>query len=370
MVRIHVDPAELQRLSAEMRQAAVMLRSFSGRFSGSLRAMNWETRATIDLDRQTWAAGGSADGLADAVEAMAHYAARKAHDFAEADAAGTAALTCVDSAATSGLTRWFERLAGDLRQVGTRAAAWLSLGASLGSALAPTLAYTAGLSWVAGRLPGLAHPAAAGPDPTPTVAAPTTGGAPPQATPRYFQTNGPWAGESTIPHTPATAADPHAFARQGCLLTSIAMLIKRNRPETQVDTAFMLDLRDRVCNESGDVVWDSLGAYVHRLGLSMERPPAAANQAELLQQALANLRKQPPEPTIVGIKNGEHMHWLVVTGYQGDGTTLRPEDFTINDPYESQGSTRTRLHQFLTDPMYEGGTIEPLVTFIPSSTQS
>ena len=51
------------------------------------------------------------------------------------------------------------------------------------------------------------------------------------------------------------------------------------------------------------------------------------------------------KPVIVGSKkNNGSQHWVVVTGYKGNPSTLKASDFTINDP---GSSTRKKLSEFI-----------------------
>lgn len=169
--------------------------------------------------------------------------------------------------------------------------------------------------------------------------------------PYVSQHDGPWANDLVRPGT---------FATHGCLLSSLAMMVKYNNPGVEIDREFMLNLRDGTCNEDHDVVWGQTDQYLQQYGLTLERTDITEGPGQLMQAALEKLRADPPQPTILGIYKGNKMHWLVITGYTGAGDPLNPEDFTIHDPFTDHNWTR--LDQFMDADNYRGGTISPLVS--------
>lgn len=364
MVRIAVEPEELQSMSTDFQQACNRLQEQVSRATGALGALEWAARSAMAIDGQVNLMRSQADGVIAQVQALARYLQSKAEAFAEADRGGAADVAAVAERAAG----WVAQLPAVTEgHPGALAPAepWMRIGSLLAPAVLPM---AAGLWWLGGLNLGPPAPAAPAspnpgpsavatqPAPEPAPAAPPPAPAPAPAiapdVPMFSQQNGPWADLECRPET---------FATQGCLLTSIAMLVKHNKSEVTVDRDFMRQLRDGMCNENHDVVWDT--SYLDRYGLTMHRQPVD-DAGTMMQTVLANLRHQPPQPTIIGIHNAPLMHWLAITGYRGDGTELKPEDFTINDPYTSHGWST--LDQFLHSDKYGGGEIQQLVTITPA----
>jgi hypothetical protein len=360
MPRILVQPEELESVSQEVRRAAEELKATAARLTGAFHTLGWESHIRARAEDEVAAAANQCESLSGQAEALAGYLAGKARAFTEADGAGVPAIAGVSSGITlaSGGASSFSPLPAVKR--------WAKMVENLGMrAVAPALPLFSGIPWFVHQWPDLFKPtqpvapglsaAAPAPESPPAPVAPpaepevSTGPITPEV-PSFSQQDGEWADEQVI---------PGKWKDYGCLLTSIAMVMKYNDPSLTVDKSFMLNLKKSTCNGDDDVVWGQAEAYLDQHGLRLESTEPA-NEDELMQQALANLQKHPPEPAILGLSVGKTMHWLVITGYKGGGQAPKPEDFTINDPYT--GHHWSTLDQFLNDNGYRNATIHPLYT--------
>lgn len=95
MTRIIVVPETLRSLSSQLQRAAQEINAVSGRVSGALGGLDWETRQKASVDGQVNDARGRASTLASQAETMARYLANKAQAFEQADMQSTADLDSV-----------------------------------------------------------------------------------------------------------------------------------------------------------------------------------------------------------------------------------------------------------------------------------
>ncbi len=128
--------------------------------------------------------------------------------------------------------------------------------------------------------------------------------------PKYDQKDEEWAN---------TLIGGEKIRSAGCLVTCLAMCesFRQNTRITPNDLAAKYTFGD-----GGVLYWAGTGYMEWR----NDKDPS-----RYLPRVLSVL--QNGAPAVVGCTNDKGwMHWVVVTGYHGDGVNLRPEDFTVNDP--------------------------------------
>ena len=121
-----------------------------------------------------------------------------------------------------------------------------------------------------------------------------------------------------------------SIGKYGCTLTSVTMLYSY-----QTGTSYTPDVVDDMLRftSGGAVYWDSvtkLTGYQRYYSFDL--------------YTIYNQLKQG-KPVIIGGKahNG-NTHWVIITGYTGDGVNLSPSNFIINDP---GNASRTNLQHYL-----------------------
>ena len=150
--------------------------------------------------------------------------------------------------------------------------------------------------------------------------------------PFYSQTDEAWSG---------TMISSRTISAVGCTTTCIAMLYSyyQNARYTLADLLGILDY------SGNDVLWSS----VTDMGFQKtycDRTGEASITASVMNGILNELRAGHPVmigATKTGTSTG-NQHWVIVTGYCGDGVNLKAEDFTIQDP---NSTNRTTLEDFL-----------------------
>lgn len=128
--------------------------------------------------------------------------------------------------------------------------------------------------------------------------------------PRYSQADPEWAN---------TLIGGETIRSSGCLVTCLAMCesFRQNARITPNDLA-----RQYTFDLGGTLYWDGTGYFEWRND---------SDPSRYLPRVLSIL--QHGAPCVFGCRSANGgMHWVVVTGYHGDGVNLRPEDFTVNDP--------------------------------------
>ena len=150
--------------------------------------------------------------------------------------------------------------------------------------------------------------------------------------PFYSQTDESWRD---------TKISSRTIGAVGCTTTCIAMLYSyyQNARYTPADLLSILDY------SGNDVLWSS----VTDLGFQKtycDRTGDASITTSVMNSILDELRDG--HPVMIGAtKTGTstaNQHWVVVTGYSGDGINMKAEDFTIQDP---NSTNRTTLADFL-----------------------
>ncbi len=145
--------------------------------------------------------------------------------------------------------------------------------------------------------------------------------------PAYFQADPRWAA-NTIGDTKKT------MEAIGCTTTCMAMA-KTYLTQTEILPDAMEDML--WYNENGDMGWPKTYART-------------ADEDHFMEIAFEQLHKDVPVLIGAERRNGSP-HWVLITGYRGDASEFRPEDFVINDPLTIQ---RTNLQQFLDEyPVFE-----------------
>lgn len=97
MIRIRVDPDQMEQIGVLMRQTAGELRAIEQRLRAALGALDWEARSRAGIQSDVAAAGTTASTLSGLAEQMAAYLMRKAAGFRQADQAGQGALHLVNA---------------------------------------------------------------------------------------------------------------------------------------------------------------------------------------------------------------------------------------------------------------------------------
>ena len=164
--------------------------------------------------------------------------------------------------------------------------------------------------------------------------------------PYYNQQDSKWSG---------TYIGSRTIGDRGCLVTSIAMVESYSSNTTVRPDEMLRKLRF----ENNSLYWDS----AERLGYNYDVCPQktkglTANQYQTVYEQL-----QKGHPVIVGgainpNDKGNHQHWVVITGYNGDGTSFSPSDFTINDPGRSSRKTLADFFDYKPYPvrmLYKNG---------------
>ena len=129
----------------------------------------------------------------------------------------------------------------------------------------------------------------------------------------YYQKDSRWVNVKIGPDT---------IGASGCLVTSAAML----HEFTTHKTVTPKKMRDKLnFDPAGRLYWDSLTC----LGYKHEEPLQYVDEA-LLKKIYNKLKAG--KPVIIGCTRGKYMHFVVITGYTGNGTSFKASDFTINDP--------------------------------------
>lgn len=145
--------------------------------------------------------------------------------------------------------------------------------------------------------------------------------------PAYYQADPRWAA-NTVGSTKKT------MEAIGCTTTCMAMA-KTYLTKTEILPDAMEDML--WYNENGDMGWPK----------TYER---TADSDHYMEIAFEQLHKDVPVLIGAERKNGRP-HWVLITGYQGDASEFKPEDFVINDPLTAE---RTNLRQFLDEyPVFE-----------------
>lgn len=118
----------------------------------------------------------------------------------------------------------------------------------------------------------------------------------------------------------------------GCVTTALAATERYRLGDSSLTPATMLYRLSYT--SSGDVLWPSNYRNYTSSGY--------------LQKTYDLLKSG--KPVIFGAKNSYgKMHWVVVTGYSGNGTNLKSTDFIINDP---GSETRTKLSDLFKEYPY------------------
>lgn len=127
-----------------------------------------------------------------------------------------------------------------------------------------------------------------------------------------------------------------SIGKVGCLVTSLAM-VQSYKTKTELTP---IDIKKELSFSSGGGL--SSWNLVINMGYTVETFNSAVTETHLMK---IYVQLQAGCPVILGSKkSGGGQHYVVVTGYVGDGKTLKASDFTINDPGYS---TRPRLSDHL-----------------------
>lgn len=340
MVRILVDPEELQSAGETLRRAGASLLALNGQVVQAYRSLRWETQIQAGVEGEIADATSVAQALAEQAEQLAGYLARKGQAFAEADLFGEQQVGAVfqDGQALLGSKVGWTLGAAAL----TAIPGAVSLGA-LAVGLAPGLGSAVAVPWLVSKFPGLfGRKRSPGISDTKTVEIPARPEGPVQGPPvpvdhlkeplhveKYMQTDGRW---KTVEMYGRDHSDKQTVEQLGCALMSYVMVLKYFNPNINVTPEFVDQAKVGATNYNNDMEWEGKADhFASQYGLQVHREhPADSNAA--MEKAVENLREG--RPTIVGI-GGSKPHWIVVTGYKGPVPVpdpLRESDFLINDP--------------------------------------
>lgn len=135
------------------------------------------------------------------------------------------------------------------------------------------------------------------------------------------------------------------IGKEGCLVTSMAML----HSYTTCEEVTPVNMRDMLKFTSGGALasWD----LISDLGYTVENVSGSISST-VMRHIYEILRTGCP--VVFGSKKGSGQHYVIITGYTGDGVNFKSSDFTINDPGYSKRFT-------LADHLAEYGTLYKLV---------
>ncbi len=119
------------------------------------------------------------------------------------------------------------------------------------------------------------------------------------------------------------------IASDGCLVTSLAMLhsFTTHKTVTPKKMAGMLEFtKSYIKEDDSNLCWSSLYSLGYTYNMSYNNKSREA----LLEKIYEQLKLG--KPVIIGASIPDYQHWVVITGYKGNGTDFKASDFTINDP--------------------------------------
>ncbi len=146
--------------------------------------------------------------------------------------------------------------------------------------------------------------------------------------PSYKQFDEEWSSE---------ALGSSTIGKAGCLTTALAMLhsYSTSSEVTPVTMKGLLNYTDGGALKS----WSD----IENLGYTVETYESVSVTDTIMQKVLSQLQLE--NPVVMGCKSDSNgQHYVTITGYLGDGTSIGTELFTINDPGSSR---RTLLSEFL-----------------------
>ena len=114
-----------------------------------------------------------------------------------------------------------------------------------------------------------------------------------------------------------------SIAKSGCLVTSMAML-ESYRNGTECKPTDMKDML-KFTSDGSLTNWN----LISDLGYTVETYNCSVTEDILMQ---IYVRIQAGCPVVLGSKGSSGQHYVLVTGYIGDGTSFTASNFTINDP--------------------------------------
>ena len=128
---------------------------------------------------------------------------------------------------------------------------------------------------------------------------------------------------------------------EGCAVTSIAMLHAYTTGDSSVTP---ITIRNSISFTSGGAI--ASWADIERLGYTVQS--ASGSMTTTMMQFLYS-KLCEGKPVVLGCTSGKWgMHFVIVTGYTGDGTTFATSDFIINDPGYSKSVLTEHLSQYPT----------------------
>ncbi|MBR3630647.1 MAG: C39 family peptidase [Oscillospiraceae bacterium] len=145
--------------------------------------------------------------------------------------------------------------------------------------------------------------------------------------------------KQTDPRWKSASLGGSTIGSVGCLVTSMAML---HSYTTGVETT-PVQMRDmlKFSGGGGLASW----SLITDLGYTVETYSGGVTQANM--KHIYELLRDG-KPVVLGCKKGSSgMHFVIVTGYKGDGVNFSASDFTINDPgYSSRFTLANHLAEY------------------------
>ena len=149
----------------------------------------------------------------------------------------------------------------------------------------------------------------------------------------YSQGNPEWSG---------TYIGTRTIGDVGCLVTSIAMVESYSNGVMIKPNEMVKKLRF----DNNSLYWSS----AEQLGYTVKdcKQTYHGLTTEEYQTIVEQLRKG--HPVVIGAHTGDNQHWVVITGYTGDGNSFSASDFMINDPGNSSRKTLADLFAYRSYP--------------------
>lgn len=368
MTAIRVEPADLEQAAAQIKQAEALLSTLEPQIRQRTSNLDWQAGMKDDIEAIVDQAARRAGALAAESASLVQFLLQRAEAYRQADEQGQAQIarpTERISAAASGLAtaiwqgapsaptaaqaptpeqlRFIQRTLGVQEQgFGPQTKAALQ---RLHTEYGLTMPPSGQIDPQAWALVG--HKVVRG------TGAPGAPAIPMQPfVPYHMQTDPAYAD--------VKFGTSDTYAKSGCTLTAISMLVDYHRDAFEATSESMTALAHQSVNANGDVVWAQADSYVQQeWGLDLihqdltAEPHALTTAMTEAHHALAQ-----GEPVVIGVKNGANQHWVVVRGFTGTGAPADPAQFLIHDP---ANTSRKTLADLLGDAKYQGGQLQAIV---------
>ena len=139
--------------------------------------------------------------------------------------------------------------------------------------------------------------------------------------PLYKQNDSRWSGVYIGTKT---------IGQVGCLTTSLAMMYSYNNNVTCYPDA----MENKLSYSNNDLYWSSLD----NIGMTSKYYGCYINN-DIMKTIYDKLKAGKPVTIGCNGTNSRGMHWVVITGYNGNTTNFSTSNFTINDPGSANDQT-------------------------------